>query len=59
LTYEYSYELDEHLREAIVPGLSRDEEDDSLEQYYELFYPLEHYVRVQKAPSLIHRLDGP
>ena len=47
LTYEHAYELDEHLREALVPALSRYEEDDYLDQYYELFYPLEHYVRIQ------------
>ncbi len=45
LTHEYEYELDEFKRESLVPALSRYEEDDFLDAYYELFGPLNHFIR--------------
>jgi hypothetical protein len=45
LTYENAYELDTDFRASLVPALSRYSEDEFLDQYYYLFYPLKHYVR--------------
>ncbi len=45
LTFEAAYVLDQARRDALVPGLSRHEEDDFLDQYYRLFEPLKHYTR--------------
>jgi hypothetical protein len=45
LNFEVAYILDEAARDALVPALSRDEEDDFLEQYSHYFYPLQHYTR--------------
>jgi hypothetical protein len=45
LTHEYDYELDSERREALVPALSRNELDHSLDACYSLFGPLDHFVR--------------
>ena len=45
LTYENAYELDTDFCASLVPALSRYSEDEFLDQYYYLFYPLKHYVR--------------
>jgi hypothetical protein len=47
LIHAYDYELDEHRREALVPGISRFERDRFLEEFYPLFGPLAHFVRQQ------------
>ena len=43
LLFEAAYVLDEAGRDALVPGLSRYEEDEFLNQYYRYFEPLKHY----------------
>jgi hypothetical protein len=45
LTHEYDYELDPERREALVPALSRYEQDRFLDDCYSLFGPLDHFVR--------------
>ena len=45
LIHEYDYELDEHRREALVPGISRFEQDRFLDEFYPLFGPLAHFIR--------------
>lgn len=43
LLFEAAYVLDEAGRDALVPGLSRYEDDEFLNQYYRYFEPLTHY----------------
>lgn len=45
LTYEHAYELDKAYRDSLVPALSRYEEDSYLDQYYQLFEPLNLYTK--------------
>lgn len=45
LNFEAAYILDDAKRDALVPALSRYEEDDFLDRYYHLFEPLEHYTK--------------
>jgi len=45
LTHEYEYVLDDCSRESLVPALIRNSEDEFLDEYYEIFGPLEHYTR--------------
>jgi hypothetical protein len=45
LHFAAAYRLDDAARDALVPALSRDEEDDFLEQYSHDFQPLQHYTR--------------
>ena len=45
LSFEVAYILDESERAALVPALSRYEEDDFLDQYYRYFKPLKHYAK--------------
>ena len=45
LDHEYGYVLDPEQREALVPAISRYEWDRSLDAYYSLFGPLDHFVR--------------
>lgn len=45
LAHEEAYELDKHQREALVPGISRYDEDRFLDEFYPLFGRLEHFVR--------------
>lgn len=60
LTHEYDYELDERRREALVPAISRYEQDRFLDQYSRLFGSLDHFVRarrrtrrsIEPAPSM-------
>jgi hypothetical protein len=49
LDHEYDYELDEHRREALVPGISRYQGDRFLDAFYPLFGSLEHFVREKNA----------
>ncbi len=49
LAHEEAYELDKHQREALVPGISRYEEDRFLDEFYPLFGRLEHFVRERDA----------
>ena len=51
LTYEYGYELDQFKRDALVPALSRYEDDHFLDAYYALFGSLSHYTREGSRPS--------
>ena len=44
LNFETAYLLDTAKRDALVPALSRYEEDDFLEQHYRYFQPLKHYT---------------
>ncbi len=44
LNFEAAYILDEAERDALVPALSRYEDDDFLDQYYRYFEPLKHYT---------------
>ena len=46
LLYENSYDLDRLRRDSLVPSLSRNSKDDLLEQYFYLFLPLEHYIKI-------------
>ena len=45
LLHEPAHKLDEFQREALVPTLSRYEEDSFLDQYRDLFGQLQHYTR--------------
>jgi hypothetical protein len=56
LSHEETYELDKRQREALVPGISRYEEDCSLDEFYSLFGRLEHFVRETDAegPAKFH-----
>lgn len=45
LIHEPAYDLDEFQREALVPALSRYEEDSFLDQYFVLFGRPNHYTR--------------
>ena len=45
LDYEYTYLLDKLKRDSLVPGISRYEEDDFLDEYYHLFGNLKHYTK--------------
>lgn len=44
LNFEAAYMLDDAGRKALVPALSRCEDDEFLDQYYGYFLPLEHYT---------------
>jgi hypothetical protein len=44
LEYEPEYQLDEKNRDALVPALSRDSNDNNLDQYYRSLGSLEHYT---------------
>ncbi len=46
LNFEAAYILDDARRDALVPALSRSEEDKFLDQYYWYFGPLKHYTRM-------------
>lgn len=45
LSHEYDYELDEKRREALVPAITRYEDDHFLDEFYPLFGRLKHFVR--------------
>jgi hypothetical protein len=49
LDHEDHYELDDYRREALVPSISRYEEDRFLDEYSPLFGPLQHFVREENA----------
>ena len=51
LDHEEAYELDEHRREALVPGISRYERDHFLDEFYPLFGRLEQFVRERNPES--------
>jgi hypothetical protein len=50
LNFETAYSLDAAERNALVPAVSRNAEDDFLEQYYRYFEPLKHYT-TRTAPG--------
>jgi len=37
-------------RDSLVPGISRFEEDDFLDEYYHYFEPLKHYLKIGAEP---------
>ncbi len=45
IIHDFEYELDDYNRESLVPALIRNCEDEFLDDYYEIFGPLEHYTR--------------
>ena len=47
LNFEAAYTLDDAGRAALVPALSRFEEDEFFDQYYRYFGPLKHYTRAK------------
>jgi hypothetical protein len=51
LTFEPEYLLDARGRDALVPGLSRYEEDRFLDQYFPLLGPLKHFVRMGESST--------
>lgn len=53
LDFEPAYTLDARGRDALVPALSRYEEDTFLGQYYRFFDPLKHYTRCRSVLSEI------
>jgi hypothetical protein len=46
LSHEYDYELDPKQREALVPALSWNKGDRSMDKWRSSFGPLDHFVRV-------------
>ena len=46
LVYEAEYELDQFNRESIIPALSRNENDQFLDEYTGLFGNLKHYTKL-------------
>ncbi|MFW9929419.1 MAG: hypothetical protein ACFFD1_08515 [Candidatus Thorarchaeota archaeon] len=46
LYHHYSYDLDKLYREALSPSINRNSKDDFLDKYFSLFFPLDHYVRI-------------
>jgi hypothetical protein len=56
LNFEPAYILDVAERNALVPVLSRNAEDDFLEQYYRYFEPLKHYTI--RTASRVHSPRG-
>ena len=51
LNHEYSNRLDELHEEILVPALSRYEEDDFLDIFYNLFGNLKHYRREESRTN--------
>ncbi len=49
LSHEYDYELDPKRREALVPALSWNARDHSLDKWRSSFGPLDYFVREQAA----------
>ncbi len=45
LDYEYTYLLDKLKRDSLVPGISRNKEDNFLDEYYQLFGNLKHFTK--------------
>ena len=50
LHFEPEYELDEHYRDSLTVGISRDEAHDFLDKYYNLL-PLGHFFRISEGPT--------
>jgi hypothetical protein len=57
LNFEPAYELDKERRDSLRVALSRFEEDHFLDQYYSLFQPLSHYVKIPEQLEVAHRSD--
>ena len=52
LNFEIGNMLDIQHRDSLVPGISRFEEDDFLDEYYHYFEPLKHYLKTgAKSPA--------
>ena len=58
LDHKYNYALDLEQRDALVPAISRYERDLFLDAFYQLFGPLDHFVRRRstKAKTIGARL---
>ena len=56
LNFEPAYELDKEGRDSLTVALSRFEEDHFLDQYYYVFQPLSHYVKVPEQLEVAHRV---
>ena len=54
LNFELGYELDKDRRDSLIVALSRNMEDDFLDEYYSLFEPLEHYTKTTVEPHNQH-----
>ena len=54
LNFELGYELDKDRRDSLTIALSRYKEDDSLDKYYSLFEPLEHYTKMTAETRNLH-----
>ena len=50
LTFEFGYMLDIQHHDSLVPGISRFEKDDFLDEYYHYFEPLNHYLKTGAEP---------
>jgi hypothetical protein len=50
LTFEFGYMSDIQHRDSLVPGISRFQEDDFLDEYYHYFEPLKHYLKTSAEP---------
>ena len=50
LAFEFGYILDIQHRDSLVPGISRFEEDEFLDEYYHYFEPLTHYLKAGAKP---------
>jgi hypothetical protein len=54
LNFEPGYILDQSRRDAIIPALSRYEEDKFVDQYYSQFHPIRHYTRTEPEHAHAH-----
>jgi hypothetical protein len=56
LNFEPTYQLDKEGHDSLAVALSRFEEDHFLDQYYSLFQPLSHYVKIPDQLEVAHRV---
>jgi len=47
--HEGNYDLDKLKRESLIPAITRHEEDNYLDRYYELFGKLKHFTKIYKV----------
>ncbi|MDC3237291.1 hypothetical protein OAT93_01010 [bacterium] len=47
--HEENYDLDKFKRESLIPAITRHEEDNFLDKYYELFGKLKHFTKIYKV----------
>ena len=55
LSHEYDYELDPKRREALVPALSWNAQDRSMDKWRSSFGPLDHFVREMEQAAFNNR----